>query len=122
VISDAGCNHALAEQVRHIIAGAQDVGDDQLERPGGGDIAYGLRHIYGGVIGLGEEQRNDNRLCVASLGQLAYGSAEVRFGQIEVRRPCGDPRLLGNGCHEPLDAAAALGMPAAVGKPDQRGM
>jgi hypothetical protein len=59
---------------------------------------------------------------VASLGQLAYGSAEVRFGQIEVRRPCGDPRLLGNGCHEPLDAAAALGMPAAVGKPDQRGM
>jgi len=71
VISDAGCNHALAEQVRHIIAGAQDVGDDELERPGCGDIAYGLRHIYGCVIGLGEEQRNDNRLCVASLGQLA---------------------------------------------------
>jgi hypothetical protein len=118
VISNAGCNHALSEQVCDIIAGTQDVGNDQLKRKGRCDIADRLGDVNRGVIGLSEQQRNHNCPGVAGLGQSAYSSTKVWLRQIKVRRHRGDIRLLGNGCHQPLDVVAALGMPAAVGKPD----
>jgi hypothetical protein len=118
VISNAGRNHALSKQICDITAGTQDVGNDQLKRKGRCDIADRLGDVNRGVIGLGEQQRNDNCPGVAGLGQSAYGSTKVWLRQIEVRRHGSDIRLLGNGCHEPHDVVAALGMPAAVGKPD----
>jgi len=118
VISHAGCNHASSEQVCDIIAGTQDVANDQLQRMGCRDFTDRLGDINRGVIGLSEEQRNDNCPVVAGLGQPAYGCTKIWLGQIEVGRYRGDPRLLGNGCHESLDVVAALGMPAAVGKSD----
>jgi hypothetical protein len=118
VISDAGCNHALSEQVCDIIAGTQDVGNDQLHGQGGRNITDSLGDVNGRVIGLGEEQRNDNCTRVTGLSQLAYSCTQVWLRQIQVCGYRGDLRLLGNGRHEALDVVAALGMPAAVGKPD----
>jgi hypothetical protein len=118
LISNAGCNHALSKQVCDIIAGTQDVGNDQLKRKGRCDIADCLGDVNRGVIGLGEQQRDDNCPGVAGLGQSAYGCTKVWLRQIKVRRHSGDVRQLGNGCHKPLDVVAAIGMPAAVGKSD----
>ncbi len=118
VISNAGCNHAPLKQVCDIIAGTQDVGNDQLKRKGRCDIADCLGDVNRGVIGLGEQQRDDNCPGVAGLGQSAYSCTKVWLRQVKVRRHRGELRLLGNGCHEPLDVVAGLGMPAAVGKPD----
>jgi hypothetical protein len=120
VISNPGCNHALSKQVYDIIAGAQDVGNDQLKRKGRCDIADCLGDVNRGVIGLGEQQGNDNCPGVAGLGQSAYGCTKIWLRQVKVRRHRGELRLLGNGRHEPLDVVACLGMPAAVGKPDDR--
>jgi hypothetical protein len=118
VIRNAGRNHALSKQVCDIIAGTQDVGNDQLKRKGRCDLGDRLGDVNRGVIGLGEQQRDDNCPGVAGLGQSAYGCTKVWLRQIKVRRHRGDVRQLCNGCHEPLDVVAALGMPAAVGKSD----
>jgi hypothetical protein len=119
-IVDAACRHVFAEQVRDVIPGAEDVGHDELEGNGFTDGAYRFRDVDRSVESLGKEQRNDNGAVVTSIGELTYRSGEVRLGQVKISGQSDQLCLLGDGNHQPLDAEAALGMPAAVGESDQR--
>jgi hypothetical protein len=120
VVIDVGFRHALDEQSGDVIAGAQDVGNDHLQRQRLGDITDRLGNVDGGVISLSEEQGHDDGRCIAGVGKLAGSCAQIGLRQVKVRRYRGNLGLLGDGSHQSLDTETALGMPAAVGEPDER--
>jgi hypothetical protein len=120
VVVNACVIHALAEQLSDLLAGTQDVGNDQVEGQGLGNILHALGNINGGVIRLAEEQGHYDGGCIAGFGKLAGSCAEVWLRQVEVRRHRGNLGLLSDGSHEPLDTETSLGVPAAVRQPDDR--
>ena len=86
MVVDACFTHALAEQLSDVVAGTQDVANDQLERQRLGDIAYRLGNVDGGVIRLGEEQGHHDGRGMAGVGEPPGGRTQVRLCQVEVRR------------------------------------
>jgi hypothetical protein len=120
VVVDACVIQALVEQLSDVLAGTQDVSNDQLEGQGLGNILHPLGNIDGGVIRLCEEQRHYDGRGMPSVGQLASGCVQIGLCKVEVRRHRRDLCLLGDGSHEPLDTETALGVSAAVREPDDR--
>ena len=99
MIIDVSRDDALSKYVCDIIAGAQNVGHDQLEWKSSGDFAYRLRDIDSGVVRLGEEQRNDNGGGVANVGEPPCGGTQVRLSQVKIRGNSRDLGLLGDSSH-----------------------
>ena len=120
IVADTGLTHVATEQVSDIVAGTEDVGNHKLEPKGLNDVTYRLRDIDCRVKSLGEKQGNNYCPRVASVGELVSGCAEIGLREVEICRHCGDLCLPANSGHQPLDAAPALRVSAAVGKPDQR--
>lgn len=116
----AGGLQAGDDRVEHVVVGAQDVRERQVDARGPRGTRHRVRHVDPGVEGVGEEQRHDHGRTLPSGRQLVGDRVQVGRGQIQVRRLGRHP---GRGRHrgqQGLDPGGHLRVAATVRQTDQR--